>query len=55
MGSFFIFVKNKDGTMRVCIDYRKLNKVMAKNFYPMHKIDDLFYQFQGAQYFKYLF
>jgi len=35
-------VKNKDGTFRLCIDYRKLNKVTIKNRYLLPRIDDLF-------------
>ena len=39
-----LFVKKKDGTQRLCIDYRELNKVTIKNRYPLPKIDDLFDQ-----------
>ena len=35
-----LFVKTKDGTLRLCINYRKLNKVMIKNMYPFPQIDD---------------
>ena len=38
--------------MRLCIDYRKLNKVMIKNKYPLHRIDDLFDQLQRASVFS---
>ena len=41
-GAPILFVKNKDGTMRLCIDYRQLNKVKIKNKYPFPRIDDLF-------------
>ncbi|XP_015169165.1 uncharacterized protein [Solanum tuberosum] len=41
-GAPVLFVKKKDGTMRLCIDYRQLNKVTVKNRYPMPRIDDLF-------------
>ena len=39
-----MFVKKKDGSMRLCIDYRELNKVTIKNRYPLARIDDLFDQ-----------
>ncbi|KAH0636341.1 hypothetical protein KY285_036093 [Solanum tuberosum] len=44
-------MKTKDGSLRMCIDYRQLNKVTIKNKYPIPKTDDLFDQFQGASYF----
>ena len=44
-------MKKKDVTLRLCIDYRELNKVTVKNKYPLPRIDDLFDQLQGAQYF----
>ena len=37
-----LFVKKKDGTLWLCVDYRKLNKMTVKNKYPLHRIDDLF-------------
>ncbi|KAI3755174.1 hypothetical protein L1987_54969 [Smallanthus sonchifolius] len=49
-GAPILFVKKKDGTMRMCIDYRDLNKVTIKNRYPLLRIDDLFNQIQGASY-----
>ena len=45
-------MKKKDSTLRLCIDYRELNKVTIKNKYPLPRIDDLFDQLQGAQYFS---
>ena len=47
-----MFVKKKDGSMRLCIDYRELNKVTTKNKYPLPRIDDLFDQLQGAAIFS---
>ena len=47
-----LFVKKKDGTLRLCIDYRELNKVTIKNKYPLPRIDDLFDQLQGASVFS---
>ena len=41
-GAPILFVKKKDGTMRLYIDYRQLSKVMIKNKYPLSRIDDLF-------------
>ena len=51
-GAPVLFVKKKDGTLRMCIDYRQLNKVTVKNRYPMPRIDDLFDQLQGAVIFS---
>ena len=47
-GAPVLFVKKKDGSFRMCIDYRQLNKVIIKNKYPIPRIDDLFDQLQGA-------
>nr|KAJ0219995.1 hypothetical protein LSAT_V11C200085290 [Lactuca sativa] len=46
------FVKKKDGSQRMCIDYRELNKRTIKNRYPLPRIDDLFDQLQGASWFS---
>ncbi|XP_070015155.1 uncharacterized protein [Nicotiana sylvestris] len=46
-GASVFFVRKKDGSLRMCIDYRQLNKVTIKNKYPLPLIDDLFDQFQG--------
>ena len=47
-----LFVKKKDGTLRLCVDYRQLNKVTVNNKYPFHRIDDLFDQMRGARLFS---
>ncbi|GJY15672.1 putative reverse transcriptase domain-containing protein [Tanacetum coccineum] len=46
-GAPVLFVKKKDGSFRMCIDYRELNKLKVKNRYPLPRIDDLFDQLQG--------
>ena len=46
-----LFVKKKDSTLRLCVDYRQLNKMIVKNKYPLPKIDDLFDQLKGASVF----
>ena len=45
-------MKKKDGSMRLCIDYRELNQVTIKNKYPLPRIDDLFDQLSGAAVFS---
>nr|GEY46989.1 putative reverse transcriptase domain-containing protein [Tanacetum cinerariifolium] len=51
-GAPVLFVKKKDGSFRMCIYYRELNKLTIKNRYPLPRIDDLFDQLQGSQYFS---
>nr|GEZ97618.1 hypothetical protein [Tanacetum cinerariifolium] len=51
-GAPVLFMKNKDGSMRLCIDYRELNHVTIRNHYPLPRIDDLFDQLQGAKFFS---
>ena len=50
-GSPILFVKKKDGTQRLCVDYRMLNKFTIKNRYPLPRIDDLLDQLRRAQWF----
>ncbi|GKB35456.1 putative reverse transcriptase domain-containing protein [Tanacetum coccineum] len=47
-----LFNKKKDGFLRMCIDYRELNKLTIKNRYPLPRIDDLFNQLQGLHFFS---
>ena len=47
-----MFVKKKDGSMRMCVDYWSLNEVTIKNKYPLPRIDDLFDQLKGAKCFS---
>jgi hypothetical protein len=47
-----LFVKKKDESMRLCVDYRDLNAVTIKNKYPLPRIDDLFDQLKGAKFFS---
>ncbi|GKB63097.1 putative reverse transcriptase domain-containing protein [Tanacetum coccineum] len=51
-GAPVLFVKKKDDSIRMCIDYRELNKLTIKNRYPLPRIDDLFDQLQGVCYFS---
>ena len=48
-GTSVLFSKKKDKTLRLCIDYRQLNRVTIKNQYLLPRIDDLFYQLRGAR------
>ena len=47
-----LFIKKKDGTLRMCIDYWQINKVTFKNKYPLPKIEDLFDKLNGASVFS---
>ena len=48
-GASILFVKKKDGSLRLCIDYRQLNRVTIRNQYPLPRIDELFDQLQGSR------
>jgi hypothetical protein len=48
-GAPVLFVKKKYGTLRLCIDFRQLNKVTIKNKYPLPRIDDLFDELNDAK------
>ena len=50
-GVSVLFVKKNDGSLRLCIDCRELNKVTIRNQCPLPRIDDIFYQLQGARVF----
>ena len=50
-GAPILFVKKKDGTTRMCTDYRALNKITKKNVYPLPRIDELLDRLQGAKFF----
>ena len=51
-GAPVLFVNKKDGSLRLCVDYRRLNRVTIKNKYPLLRIDDLFDQLKGSRYFS---
>ena len=51
-GAIVLFVKKKDGTLRLCVDYRQLNKMIVKHKHPLPRIDDLFDQLKGASAFS---
>ena len=51
-GAPILFVRKKYGTLRLCIDYRQLNKVTVKNKYPLPRINDLFDQMRGEKVFS---
>ena len=51
-GASVLFIKKKDGSMRMCINYHELNKVTIKNKYPLSTIEDLFNQLNGDTVFS---
>ncbi|GJP40575.1 hypothetical protein CLOM_g239, partial [Closterium sp. NIES-68] len=51
-GAPILFVNKKGGGLRMCFDYRALNKITIKNRYPLPRIEDLFDRLQGAQWFS---
>ena len=51
-GAPVLFVKKKDGSLRLCVDYRRLNHVTIKNKYPLPRIEDLFDQLKGSRFFS---
>ena len=51
-GALVLFVKKKDNTLQLCVDYRQLSKMIVKNKYPLPRIDDLFNQLKGAGVFS---
>ncbi|GJY51874.1 putative reverse transcriptase domain-containing protein [Tanacetum coccineum] len=51
-GAPVLFVKKKDGSKRLCIDYRELNRIIVRDRYPLPRIDDLFNQLPGAKFFS---
>ena len=48
-GSSVLLAQKKDKTLQLCIDYRQLNRVTIKNWYPLQRIDDFFYHLRGAR------
>ncbi len=51
-GAHVLFVHKKDGTLRMCVDYRALNKATVRNWYPLPRIDDIFERLSGAKVFS---
>ena len=51
-GALMLLVKKKDGSSRLCVDYRQLNKMTIKNKYPLPRIDDLMDQLHGSSVFS---
>ena len=51
-GAPTLFVRKKDGTLRLCVDYQQLNKTTIQNMYPVSRIDDVFDQLRGGKVFS---
>jgi hypothetical protein len=51
-GASVLFVKKKDGSMRMCVDYRDLNRITIKNRYPLPRVEELFDRLRGAKFFS---
>ena len=51
-GAPMLFVRKKDGTLRMCVEYRQINQMTIKNKYPLPRINELFDQLQGIAYFS---
>ncbi len=51
-GAPVLFVSKKDGAVRLCVDYRALNRLTVKNSYPLPRIDDILDQLSTAKYFN---
>jgi hypothetical protein len=51
-GAPVLFVKKKDGTMRMCVDYRDLNRITVKNRYPLPRVEELFDMLKGSKYYS---
>jgi hypothetical protein len=51
-GAHIFFIHKKNGTLRMCVDYKALNKVTMKNQYSLPRIDDLFHRLSGAKVFN---
>ena len=52
MGTPILFVQKKDGSQRMCVDYRSLNDVTIKSKYPLPRIEDMFDQMRGGRVFS---
>lgn len=52
LGAPVLFVKQKDVSLKMCVDYKELNKIIVRNRYPLSRIDNLFDQLQGRSTFR---